>query len=167
MLQLESVSHVYSFHSYEKQLVRLIVPESLRQSVETENQGPPGSLSNDLSSHVLSGNTPADNEAGNSGFSIREIHSTTFVYQDQLSIGQFPQAFSAFDESCLERLLQYQADIYLIGTGGSVKFPERIIHQQIYSRKLSIDFMDTGAACRTYNILSGEQRNVAALIFMA
>jgi len=151
MLQLESISHVYSFHSYEKNLIRIIVPENLHRQMETE--------------HQFSDKDTSSSDSTN-GYSIREFSSTTLVCQDQLHIGQFPGSFSDFDQHCLEHLLQYNADNYLIGTGESAKFPDSSIHQQIYTRKLAIDFMDSGAACRTYNILSGEKRKVAALIFM-
>lgn len=152
MLQLESVSHVYSFHSYEKNLVRILVPEHLRQkvpqaTVQTNNSSEP-----DI--HLR------DN------VSVMEYYSSTLVFQDRLDTSQFPNTFADFDAQCLEQLLQYQADLYLIGTGGTARFPHRSIHQQIYARKLAIDFMDTGAACRTYNILTGEDRKVAALIFL-
>jgi uncharacterized protein len=151
MLQLESISDIYSFHSYEKNLIRIIVPVNLHQQTETENQF---------------SNKGASSSDSTNDSSIRELSSTTFVYQDQLNTRQFPGTFSDFDEYCLEHLLQYNADIYLIGTGESAKFPSRSIHQQIYTRKLAIEFMGTGAACRTYNILTGEKRKVAALIFM-
>ena len=77
----------------------------------------------------------------------------------------FFENFTDFDENCIKQLLKQDAEIFLIGTGQLSKFPEKPILQYIAQHKLSIDFMDTGAASRTFNILTGENRKVAALIF--
>lgn len=57
-------------------------------------------------------------------------------------------------------------DIVLFGTGKSlIRFPKDV-HQQIKSAYgVSIDVMDTGAACRTYNVLMAEGRRVAAILY--
>ncbi len=93
-----------------------------------------------------------------------EISSTTFIYKNQLET-DFPAEFIQFDNQCIENLIKYNADIYLIGTGSNLCFPAGHILQNITKNKYAIDFMDTGAACRTFNILTAEYRNVAVLIF--
>ena len=41
----------------------------------------------------------------------------------------------------------------------------REIRQQLAARDISLESMDLGAACRTYNVLAAEDRPVAALLF--
>ena len=46
-------------------------------------------------------------------------------------------------------------------------FPQRAIRQAFATRKVGLEVMDLGAACRTYNILVQEERRVAAALFPA
>jgi uncharacterized protein len=43
----------------------------------------------------------------------------------------------------------------------------RDIRRQLAARDVSLETMDLGAACRTYNVLAQEDRAVAALLFPA
>jgi len=55
-------------------------------------------------------------------------------------------------------------DVVLVGCGarmGAIPFPLR---QALKERGLAVEFMDTGAACRTYNVLMAEGRRVAAAL---
>lgn len=58
-------------------------------------------------------------------------------------------------------------DVVLVGCGTkmtSIPFPLR---QALKERGLAVEFMDTGAACRTYNVLMAEGRRVAAALLPA
>ena len=96
---------------------------------------------------------------------LLEITSTTLIYKDLIDSNDFPSSFKDFDENCIKKLLKINADIYLIGTGQTSCFPDKSILQFIATNKLPVDFMDTGAASRTFNILASENRKVAVLIF--
>lgn len=57
-----------------------------------------------------------------------------------------------------------EIDVLLVGTGrtGALLMPQtRVAFKQA---GLSIDMMDTGAACRTFNVLTAEGRRVAAAL---
>ena len=56
----------------------------------------------------------------------------------------------------------WQPEIILLGTGTRQVFPARDTHTAIVARGIGFEVMDTGAACRTYNVLVSEQRRVAA-----
>jgi len=139
MLQLESVENGWSFHSYDAHSIKLISPDIIK-----EQNIRPGSTSD---AHLV------------------EITSTSLIYKELLETEDYPGTFEKFDENCIQKLLKHDAEIYLIGTGQSSKFPDKSILKYIADNKLSIDFMDLGAASRTFNILAGEGRKVAALIF--
>ncbi len=56
----------------------------------------------------------------------------------------------------------WQPEIILLGTGTRQQFPPQEIHAAILLRGIGFEVMDTGAACRTFNVLVGENRRVAA-----
>ena len=56
----------------------------------------------------------------------------------------------------------WQPEIILLGTGTKQEFPAREIYAAILSRRIGFEAMDTGAACRLFNVLVGENRRVAA-----
>ena len=53
-------------------------------------------------------------------------------------------------------------EILLIGCGEVMQLLPRSLMDMCRKKGLAIDMMDTGAACRTYNILAAEGRRVAA-----
>ena len=54
--------------------------------------------------------------------------------------------------------------ILLIGCGRKAAMIAGILRQTARERGVVIDAMDTGAACRTYNVLLAEERRVAAAL---
>ncbi len=135
MLQLESIENAYSFHSYNEHSATLIKPNSQIHSHH--------SIEKDL----------------------LNISSTTLIYGESIDTDNLPLSFSDFNEVCINKLADYDADIFLVGTGVQCRFPDKSILASIAKNKLAIDFMDTGAASRTFNILTSEYRKVAVLIF--
>jgi uncharacterized protein len=67
----------------------------------------------------------------------------------------------------LEPVFALQPDVVLLGTGAKQIFPSRVVRQAFAARKVGLEVMDLGAACRTYNILVQEERRVAAVLFPA
>lgn len=55
-------------------------------------------------------------------------------------------------------------DILLIGTGTTMAMVPRGLRDLLRARGIGCDGMDTGAACRTYNVLLAEARRVAAVL---
>jgi uncharacterized protein len=64
--------------------------------------------------------------------------------------------------SHIELVLSLQPELIIIGTGNNLVFPAVEIYSGIIEHGIGVDFMDTGAACRTYNILMSEGRDVVA-----
>jgi uncharacterized protein len=55
-------------------------------------------------------------------------------------------------------------EILLLGCGAVAHLPSRALRDAMRSHGISLEPMDTGAACRTYNVLVGEARSVAAAL---
>ncbi len=58
-----------------------------------------------------------------------------------------------------------QPRILLLGCDTRPADALREIRRQLAARDVSLEAMDLGAACRTYNVLAQEDRAVAALLF--
>jgi len=57
-----------------------------------------------------------------------------------------------------------ESDILLLGAGAVSVFISPDLRARFRARGITIDVMDTGAACRTYNVLMIEGRRVIALL---
>ena len=74
-----------------------------------------------------------------------------------------PLKFELFNNEHLSILEQLSPELILVGTGTHQQFPKP---QQVSSQR-AIEFMDTGSACRVFNILTAEDRHVLAALFPA
>ena len=59
-------------------------------------------------------------------------------------------------------LLQYEPEVVILCTGSRIIFPSPDALTAFYSRNIGVEVMDTGAACRTFNVLASEYRKVIA-----
>ena len=66
----------------------------------------------------------------------------------------------------LEPILEVDPEIFLLGTGDRQRFPSAELMKSLARRNRSVDVMDSGAACRTYNVLASEFRAVAAALII-
>ncbi len=66
----------------------------------------------------------------------------------------------------VSRLLALEPELVLLGTGMRQIFPAPSFGAQFLRAGIGFEAMDTGAACRTFNVLVGEQRRVAALLLV-
>ncbi len=57
-----------------------------------------------------------------------------------------------------------EIDVVLLGTGARGEFFPPRLRGALKERGLTVEAMDTGAACRTYNVLMAEGRRVAAAL---
>jgi uncharacterized protein len=62
------------------------------------------------------------------------------------------------------RILELQPELILLGTGARQSFPSPAFAAPFLRAGIGVEVMDTGAACRTYNVLVMEQRRVVALL---
>ena len=94
-------------------------------------------------------------------------HASSLVVSGDRLVADWPLA--SFDEVTADHLaaiLELKPEILLLGTGRAFAFPDRARLRPLYEAKLGVEVMDTPAACRTYNILLGEGRNVVAALIV-
>jgi uncharacterized protein len=116
----------------------------------------PGSL------HVVRGYAPGQLRIGERAYARSVIVSATTLIEDWR-----PQQIGELTAADLEPALALKPQVLLLGTGASQAFPPAELLAQLYAARIGFEVMATGAACRTYNVLVGEGRDVAAALIIA
>lgn len=93
-------------------------------------------------------------------------HASLIVLGDRIVEPWRPRAFEDLGETDFEVLAGLGADIVLLGTGRTLRFPPPRMSRSLMARHVGLEVMDSSAACRTFNILVGEGRNVAAALIL-
>jgi uncharacterized protein len=75
-------------------------------------------------------------------------------------------AFSDLGAAHFERLADLGCELVIFGSGEKLRFPQPQWLKPLIERRIGLETMDTGAACRTYNILAGEGRSVVAALLV-
>ncbi len=73
-------------------------------------------------------------------------------------------SFNDLNEAHFEYFLALQPEVLLLGTGMRQRFAHPRLYRALTDAGVGVECMDTPAACRTYNILVAEDRNVIAAI---
>lgn len=106
-------------------------------------------------------------------YSDDEIKVDSTVYRSSLIISshEIIQDWSIanihqLNEEFLEPLLRYQPNIIIIGHKQQGQFAPFDIMHTLSKQRIGLECMSIGAACRTFNVLLSEQRDVVlGLIF--
>jgi uncharacterized protein len=95
----------------------------------------------------------------------RAIAMNCIVTADRLL--EWPvQSLATMTPADLEPLIALQPEIVILGSGSTQQFPDASLLGAILSRGIGCEVMNTGAACRTYNVLVSEDRRVAAALIL-
>lgn len=66
----------------------------------------------------------------------------------------------------MEQVITLSLEVLLLGTGRTLQFPPPTLMAGLAARGIGLEVMDTAAACRTYNILAAEGRQVGAALII-
>jgi uncharacterized protein len=99
------------------------------------------------------------------------INQFKFDCHCQLHRSGFAEAWSPTDVSQLnladfKALIDCKPEVIILGSGNKLKFPNNELRREFNRLNIGLEVMDTGAACRTYNVLLSEGRNVAAAMLL-
>jgi uncharacterized protein len=97
----------------------------------------------------------------------RELARSVIVSATTLIEDWRPQRIDELTALDLEAALALRPQVLLLGSGARQVFPPPALLAQLYAARIGFEVMDTGAACRTYNVLVGEGRDVAAALIIA
>jgi uncharacterized protein len=99
---------------------------------------------------------------------INELrHQTSLIVLPDTVLPDWPiSAFELLSQASFDHLTELQPELVLLGTGNRHRFPHPSLYQALIAAGIGLEHMDTGAACRTYNILAAEGRKVAAALIV-
>ena len=74
--------------------------------------------------------------------------------------------FNELTEQHFALLAATQPELVIFGSGTRLRFPPPAFMRLLMQKRIGLETMDTLAACRTYNILAGEGRQVIAALLI-
>jgi len=74
--------------------------------------------------------------------------------------------FSRLGAAHFERVLALAPELVIFGSGARLRFPPASLLRPLIARGIGVETMDTAAACRTYNVLAAEGREVVAALLI-
>jgi uncharacterized protein len=74
-----------------------------------------------------------------------------------------PEALSIDD---FAKLIALKPDVVLLGTGSRQRMPSPALYAAFAERGIGLEVMDNRAACRTFNLLLSEYRDVAVALMI-
>jgi uncharacterized protein len=76
------------------------------------------------------------------------------------------ERFDALQPQHFERIAALGAEVVIFGSGPRLRFAPATLLRALIERGIGVETMDTGAACRTYNVLVSERRAVVAALLL-
>ena len=96
----------------------------------------------------------------------RRHESSLIVFPERL-VDPWPvHCTGDLTEDSLAFLAGEPLEVLLIGTGATMRLLHPMLYRQLAAARIGVEVMATPAACRTYNILLGESRKVAAALII-
>ncbi|MGN1056472.1 MAG: Mth938-like domain-containing protein [Comamonas sp.] len=74
--------------------------------------------------------------------------------------------FASLTAAHFAALAEFNAELIIFGSGSRLRFVHPSWLQPLMQKRIGLETMDTHAACRTYNVLAGEGRNVIAALLL-
>ena len=96
----------------------------------------------------------------------RTYRGSVIVTRSHVVDGWRPPAIDALTIGDFESLLALGPEVVLLGTGSRQHLPRLELYADFAARGIGLEVMDNRAACRTYNVLLGEFRDVAVALIL-
>jgi uncharacterized protein len=77
-----------------------------------------------------------------------------------------PRDVASLKLADLAPLFERKPEVVVLSTGERQQFPPAALRAEFATRRIGIEVMEVGAACRTYNVLVSEERKVLAAILL-
>ncbi len=140
-------------------MLTVLTNERIRQSVFA-------GISVNFARDQLSAITVRQVEPGAIRIADETISENVVLFRNAIQRGISIDNVAALQEQDLDDLLSQQPEIVIFGTGWKSQRPPRELVFAMARRGIGFETMDTPAACRTFNILVSEGRDVAAILII-
>lgn len=95
-----------------------------------------------------------------------KIRSSCIVSAATLTRDWPPRSVDELVPEHFAPLFALAPEVVVLSTGATQKFPRAALRAEFATRKIGLEVMEVGAACRTYNVLVGEERRVLAAVLL-
>jgi uncharacterized protein len=96
----------------------------------------------------------------------KRFERSLIVLPDRIIENWDANAFEELTAEHFDFVMALQPEMVLFGTGATLRFPHPRLTRSLIRAGIGVEVMDTAAACRTYNILTAEGRQVAAALLI-
>lgn len=100
------------------------------------------------------------------GVNGEKITASVIIGSKGLRMAWQCSSFAELTAAHFAQLAETDAELVIFGSGKRLRFPQAAWLQPLMAKRVGLETMDTGAACRTYNILAGEGRNVVVALLL-
>ena len=94
----------------------------------------------------------------------KAFSGSVMVGQMGIIEGWFEGEACELNMEALAPLIKHKPEIVVFGSGVNHQFPDPRLMAELSSQGIALEVMNTRAACRTYNVLVSEFRNVSAAL---
>jgi uncharacterized protein len=95
----------------------------------------------------------------------RETQSCLLAPDSGITAWPFKQ-WAEIDNEAWREVIAAKPEVFILGTGDKQRFLHPKQTQALAQAGIAVEAMNTGAACRTFNVLQSEGRRVVAAIFI-
>lgn len=93
------------------------------------------------------------------------LYDNSLVLSRETLLAPWPvTSVDDLEEQHLAQVFDLEPEVVLLGTGAKQAFPPPRLVMKFYEKGVGFEAMTTEAACRTFNVLVSEERNVVAAL---
>ena len=96
----------------------------------------------------------------------RKINNPCVVTRTTLATDSLPSNIMNLGMQNIEPIVSMSPEVVIIGTGKKQLFLDQKISSILTNQRIGVEYMDTAAACRSFNILLAEERSVVGIFYM-
>lgn len=96
----------------------------------------------------------------------QKLTTSVIVTASKLITDWPPQTVSELTAASFNPFIELRPAVLLIGTGGQHELIPIALYGELLNLGIGVEVMSTSAACRTFNALTAENRNVAAALII-
>jgi len=97
----------------------------------------------------------------------QDVYTVSLIVTPERVVAPWrPRLFRELTAADFDTICALHPEVVLLGTGARLSFPVPELTRSLVAAQIGFEVMDTGAACRTYNVLVSEGRRVAAALLL-
>ncbi|TDP83685.1 uncharacterized protein EV672_10463 [Aquabacterium commune] len=97
-----------------------------------------------------------------------EAHTRSILVPPTGAVIEWPvRALEDLSEAHFEAVIEARPEVLILGTGPTLRFAHPGLLRRLMAVRIGVETMDTAAACRTFNILVAEGRQVMAALLIS